>query len=111
MRKTDLPGLFAKLRKLAEQIAAAQSTLMYTRISEAVEPIGNTVDAGGDFRPKHFFEMLSRIQMEFDAATGKPTGHVFSVHPDTAAKDMPKIQAWEQDPAFNEEHERSHEEN
>lgn len=106
MRKTDLPGLFEKLRKLAEQIADAQSTLMYTRISEAVEPIGNTVDAGGDFQPKHFFEMLSKIQMEFDPATGKPTGHVFSMHPDTAAKVIPKLQAWEQDPAFKEEYER-----
>jgi len=50
--------------------------------------------------------MLSQIQMEFDPATGKPTGHVFSMHPDTAAKVIPKLQAWEQDPAFKEEYER-----
>ena len=75
MRKLDLQGLFGKFHALAEQLAEAQSTMMLTKVTEAVEATGNSVSAGGDFRPEHFLEMLSKVEMEFDPATGEPTGH------------------------------------
>ena len=106
MKELDLPGLFEKLRTLAEQIAEAQSKMMFAKVSEAVEQVGNTVSAEGDFKPEHLSEMLSKVQMEFDPATEQPIGHSFVMHPDTAAKIIPKVKAWEQDPAFVAEHER-----
>ena len=87
-------------------MAEAQQTMMFTRLGEAVEKVGNTVDAGGDFQPKHLFEMLEKTQMEFDPETGEPTGHMFVMHPDTAAKIVPKVKEWEKDPAIKAEYER-----
>lgn len=106
MKSLDLASLFAKFRVLAEQLAEAEEKMMFAKISDAAEAVGNTVSAGGDFRPEHFFDMLSKIQMEFDPETGQPTGHSFVMHPDTAAKIIPKMKAWESDPAFVAEHER-----
>jgi|SRR5712664_1239202 len=106
MRRTDLPVLFAKLKELAERMAEAQETLMFARIGEAVEAVGNTVDAGGDFQPKHLFEMIEKMQMDFDPETGEPTGHILTMHPDTLKKVAPKIKEWEKDPAVTAEYER-----
>jgi hypothetical protein len=106
MRKLDLQGLFAKFHALAEQLAEAQSTMMLSKVSEAVAATGNTVSGEGDFRPEHLLQMLSKVEMEFDPATGEPMGHSWVMHPDTAAALVPKIKAWESDPAFVAEHER-----
>jgi hypothetical protein len=106
MRRLDLQGLFAKFHVLAEQLAEAQGTMMFSKVSEAVEATGNSVSAGGDFQPEHFFQMLSKIEMDFDPQTGEPRGHSWVMHPDTAAAMVPKMKAWETDPAFITEHER-----
>jgi hypothetical protein len=107
MRRTDLPSLLEKLKDMAEQMAEAQETMLFSRVSAAAEAIGNTVDAGGDIKPEHLLEMLEKIQMDFDPATGEPAkGQVFVMHPDTAAKVVPKVKAWENDPAFRAEHDR-----
>ena len=107
MRKTDLPALLEKLSDLAKRMAEAQETMLFSRVSAAAEAVGNTVDAGGDFKPEHFLEMVEKVQMDFDPATGEPSkGQVFVMHPDTAAKVVPKVKAWENDPAFKAEYDR-----
>lgn len=106
MKVLDLPGLIGKFSRLAEQVAEAQARMTYAKVSEAAGAVGNTVSAGGDFRPEHFFELLSKIAMDFDPETGEPIGQTFVMHPDTAAKVIPLMQAWESDPSFVAEHQR-----
>jgi hypothetical protein len=106
MKHLDLDGLMEKYRALAEQMAAAQSRLMFQKISEAASSVGNTVSAEGQFRREHFLDLISRVEMEFDTATGEPTGQSFIMHPDTAAKIIPLMEEWESDPAFIAEQQR-----
>ena len=106
MRTPDLDGLIAKFEALAQQMAKAQATLMFARISTATEEVGNVVQVGGDFQPHHFLEMIDKVQMDFDPETGLPVGQAFVMHPNIAAKVIPKLRAWEQDPAFKAQYER-----
>ena len=68
---------------------------MFSTIGEAVESVGNTVSAGGDLKPEHLFEMLSKVDMEFDPQTEQPTGMSFVMHAETAATLVPQMQEWE----------------
>lgn len=107
MREIDLPGLFRKLTDMAQQMADAQESMMFAKISAAAESVGNTVNAGGDFRPEHFLEMIEKVQTDFDPKTGElKEGQVFVMHPDTAAKVVPKVKEWEKDPEFKAAYDR-----
>lgn len=105
MRTFDFAALSAKLLDMAQQMAELESRMMFTKIREAAESVGNSVAADGNFRPEHFFEMLNNIEMDFDPETGEPRGHQIVMHPETAAKIIPLMQSWEADPAFVAEHE------
>ena len=106
MRAGDLGSLKSKLSGLAEQMAEVQSKLMFARIGEAAESVGNVVDAGGAFQQKHFLEMIEKVQTDFDPETGQPVNQSFVMHPDTAKKVIPQVQAWEKDPEFVAQYER-----
>lgn len=90
--------------EMAEEMAKQQSQYVFARISEAVEAVGNSVHAGGDFQPEHLLEVLRRKEMSFDPVTLEPTGEFFVVHPDTFKKIEPKLREWEKDPAFRAAH-------
>lgn len=52
-------------------------------------------------------EIFRTVEMEFDPKTLQLLpGFQFVMHPETAAKVVPKIQEWEKDPEFKAKHER-----
>jgi hypothetical protein len=85
-----------------------QSRRLLELANEAATETGNVVNAGGqELTPHHFFEVLRKVQMDFDSRTGRPApGFSWVMHPDIAAKIIPKIKEWEKDPVFNAEHEQ-----
>lgn len=86
--------------KVAAEFAEAQSRDMFEKINEAVEEVGNVVDATGGLTKEKLLEMLDRVQTDFDPETGEPRGGMFVMHPDAAEKIMPLIEEWEKDPEF-----------
>jgi hypothetical protein len=106
MKVTDMPGVYRKMAALAEDMAREQSTMLFAGVSKAVEEVGNTVSTGGVFEPHHLLEGIDKMQMEFDPASGEPVGQSFVMHPDTAAKLIPRMKEWEKDPQFVAEHAR-----
>jgi hypothetical protein len=108
MRQFDIEAIKRKLLEVARSMGEQQSKRMLELVNEAATESGNVVNAGGqELTADHLFEMLRKVQMDFDPRTGNPTpGFTWVMHPDMAAKVIPKIKEWEKDPAFNAEHER-----
>lgn len=104
LRSGDHEAITRMVVEMAEEMAKQQSQYVFARISEAVEAVGNSVHAGGDFQPEHLLEVLRRKEMSFDPVTLEPTGEFFVVHPDTFKKIEPKLREWEKDPAFRAAH-------
>jgi hypothetical protein len=106
MKSLDLKGLFEKLAGLAEQMAEAQARMMLAKVSEGAQEVGNTVSAaGGELTPEYLFEIMTKVDWSFDPDTEKPKGMSFVMHPDTAAKVIPLVKEWEQNPEFKARHE------
>lgn len=111
MRTLDMNALRAQLVGLAQQIAEHQSGMMFARIAEAAEAVGNTVATGGELKPEHILEMMRQIQTDFDPITEeRKPGLAWVMHPDMAEKVRAKVSAWERDPNFTEAVRRAEEE-
>jgi hypothetical protein len=107
MKSLDVKGLLDKLNGLAEQMAEAQARMMLAKVSESAKEVGNTVSTGGEeLTPEHLFEMMATVEWSFDPETEEPTGMSFVMHPDTAAKIIPLVKEWEQQPEFKARHEQ-----
>lgn len=85
---------------MAEQFAEQQAKLMFTRISEAVEQVGNVVSAGDRGLNEAFLDMQRRLDVDFDPDTLEPKNQVLVIHPDEADKFMSEAAKWEKDPDF-----------
>ena len=76
-----------KVDKAAENIAEQQARTFYKQIDKLAEEVGNVVSSGGKpFSIDLHFEMLEKIDMDFDEA-GNPQGVAFVASP----KVMPSI--------------------
>lgn len=107
MRQSDIGVLRRKLADVAVRIGEAQTKRMLEIASEAAASVGNVVHAGGELTPEMLLEVLRRVQMDFDERTLQPQpGFSWVMHPDTAAKVLPKAKEWEKDPKFRAEYER-----
>lgn len=107
MKSLDFEGLLEKLNGLAEQMAEAQARMMLAKVGESAKQVGNTVSAGGgELTPEHLFEVMDKVEWSFDPQTEEPTGMSFVMHPDTAAKIIPLVKEWEQNPVFKARHEQ-----
>ena len=102
MMTTDLPGLFAKLTECAQTVADAQESTLFASVASAAGQVGNTLNAEGELEPKHLLELLNKVQMDFDPVTEEPR-QIIVMHPETAAKVIPKIKEWEKDPQITAE--------
>ena len=101
MKTFDVPSLQKKLLSMAEQLSEQQSSTLFKSIAQAAESVGNTVNAQGDFQPRHFLELLEKVDIDFDPKTGEiAPGFSFVMHPDTAESVMKKVSEWEKDPGF-----------
>jgi hypothetical protein len=101
MKAFDLDALQQKLLAMAEQIADQQSSTLFRTVAQAAESVGNTVDARGNFKQEDFLELLRKVELEFDPATGEiAPGFAFVMHPDTAKSVVERVNEWEKDPNF-----------
>lgn len=107
MRSFDIRAIHEKLLMLAKEIGDAQTKRMLEVIRDAAHEVGNVVHAGGDFTQDKFLDVFRRIQMDFDPKTLQvAAGFQWVMHPETAAKVLPKVKEWEKDPAFNARYEQ-----
>lgn len=101
MRVFDIGALRAHLISMAEQMAEYQMTMMLSRVGEAAASVGNSIAVGGELTADHLLEALRRVQTDFDPSTGtRLPGQAWVMHPDQAARLIPKIQEWERDPSI-----------
>jgi len=99
----DFPhGLLAeKLAALADSLAGQQAGMLFTKINEVAQVEGNTIDAAGQpFSKELFLAALSKIEINFDEATGEPTGPGLVIPEQRAAEFFKEIASWESDTAF-----------
>src|SRR6266849_1523743 len=90
MRRFDLVAIQKKLSQLAKEMGDDQAKRLLEVVGQAADSVGNVVHAGGEPKPDHFFEILRRVEMDFDAKTLQPVpGFMWVMHPDTAAKLAP----------------------
>jgi hypothetical protein len=107
MKTMDGDVLRIRLIELAKQIAEYQTKLMLSRVSEAVDSVGNSVSTGGELRPEHLLEALQKVHIDFDPVTEeRKPGFKWVMHPDTAKAVMAKVTEWEKDQSFQDEMER-----
>jgi hypothetical protein len=60
-----------KLAELSSQMARKEAAFVYEKLDEAVTRVGNVIDAKGKLTTEHYFEMLTKVRLEFDSA-GNP---------------------------------------
>lgn len=100
MRRITVDELLEHVSRIAEQFAEQQARLMFTRISEAAEQVGNVVSAADKGLKEAFLDMQRRLEVDFDPDTREPKNQVIVMHPDQAEKFMAEAATWEQDPEF-----------
>jgi hypothetical protein len=60
-----------KLAEVSAEMARKQASFVYEKLDEAVTKVGNVIDAKGNLSVEHYFEMLSKIRLDFDSS-GNP---------------------------------------
>jgi hypothetical protein len=94
---------FIESLKVAEQLhLAALHEALFRKHAEVTQRVGNAVDAQGKpFSADLYFEMLEKIQVDFDS-WGRPdtSGARLVMHPDMAERVIPMMAQWENDTAF-----------
>lgn len=105
MRGTTLVELMQLVTAMAEQLAEAQSKMMFQRLERAVEEVGNSVSAAELGKKEAFLETERRIQREVNAETLELKPVTIVLHPDSIEKFKADFAEWEKDPAFRAERE------
>ena len=100
MRQPNFQLVLSKFAEMAETFAEEQSKMLFDTVSEAVESVGNVVDAKGKSTKEAFLELMRKMQGDFDPQTGEPRRPTMVLHPDTMAKIKDDLESWEQDPDF-----------
>lgn len=103
----DPSSLVQKLVDAARKIGEDQTKHMLEAVGKAADEVGNVVHADGELTKDKFLDVLRRVAMDFDPKTLEiAPGFMWVMHPDMAAKVVPRMQEWEKDPEFNAKHER-----
>ena len=75
-------AILDKINTMAKEVVEKQKELAYGAINKAAEEVGNVIDADGEpFSMDHLFEMLEKIDRDFDEA-GNPSGLTCSAGPE-----------------------------
>ena len=107
LKRPDLSIVRQKLVDLAQQMGEHQTKRMLEVVKEAADEVGNVVHTNGELTQDKFLDVFRAVEMEFDPMTMKLLpGFQFVMHPDLAARVVPKVQEWERDPEFNAKYER-----
>jgi hypothetical protein len=102
-KRDEIPSLsmqerMKRLDAAAKEIAAEISTIAFAAINEAVDRIGNVVDANGKpLSPEAIFEVLEKIHLDFDE-NGNPEELNIVVSPDLSERFVETMQQLQNDP-------------
>jgi hypothetical protein len=103
MRSITIEELLQHITVMAEQFAGQHMNLMFTRLNEAVESVGNSVSAAELGNRDAFLEAQRRLEVDFDPETLEPKNQTLVLHPDQVESFMAQAREWEADPSFLEE--------
>lgn len=103
MRRITAEQLVEHIASLSRQFAEHQARLLFSRVSEAVEEVGNSVSATELGAKEAFLEMNRRLEVTFDPETLEPKNQVIVLHPSQVASFKAQVDQWQQDPEFVEE--------
>jgi hypothetical protein len=99
-RKHGPQASLRAVHDMSTELAEKMTKRMFETIGEAVEQVGNVIDAKGQpFSADLFIEMLEKIELSFDDA-GNWQPPTITLHPETAEKVIPKLKESENDPAI-----------
>lgn len=54
-----------KLEEISNEMARQKASLVFEKIHEVTEQVGNVIDAQGNYSEEHYFAMLRQIRIEF----------------------------------------------
>lgn len=90
-----------KLDEAAREMARQISEHAFGQINEAVERVGNVVDAGGKpLSPEVYLEVIEKVQLDFDA-NGKPSQLTVVIPPGMEERAKEVADALEHDPEYS----------
>ena len=99
-------AMVQKLLDIAKNIGEDQTRQMLEVAGKAADEVGNVVHAHGELTQETFLEIFRKVAIDFDPKTLKiAPGFVWVMHPDMAARVLPKVQEWEKDSEFNAKYE------
>lgn len=88
-----------KMVEAAKSIAQQSEGILFSTMDEVTRKTGNVFNAGGKpFDPDMFWDMIEKVQMDFDEKTGEPHFPTVVLHPEMMKAIAPKIPEWEADP-------------
>jgi hypothetical protein len=100
MRRVTIDQLLEHVSSVADQLAAQQSQLMFRRLSQAVEQVGNSISAAELGIKQGFLEMQRRLEVDFDPETLEPKNLVLVLHPSQTEQFLAQAAEWDKDPEF-----------
>ena len=106
MKSITVEQLMEHVSLIAEQFAGQQMTLLFSRVGQAVESVGNVVSATELGNREAFLEMQRRLEVDFDPDTLQPRNQMIVLHPDQMEGFLAQMREWEADPTFVAELER-----
>jgi hypothetical protein len=95
--EANVIALFQKADELAAEIDASTRQMLYTKVSEAAERVGNTVNAKSKAPAEAFYEMIQRLEFGVNR-NGEPTRP--QIHLGTEALQALRNDPLQGDPAF-----------
>lgn len=93
-----LQPIVSKFKQMGSEAASQMAQYSFKQIGEAIDSVGNTVDAGGKLTPDSFLRVIEKIQIDFDEDTGLPKMPTMFIHPNQAESVRKMIQEAEADP-------------
>lgn len=100
MRSITAEQLMEHIVSMSRQFADHQVRQLFSRVSEAVEEIGNSVSARELGAKEAFLEMNRRLEVSFDPETLEPMNQVIVLHPSQVVSFKAQVDEWQQDPEF-----------
>jgi hypothetical protein len=62
----NFQDIINKIDEIAQEMAKQNFKLLFNSINDAVGKTGNYINVGGELKPKHIFEILDTLQIEFE---------------------------------------------
>lgn len=93
-----LQPIIDKFKQMGSEASSQMAQYSFKQIGEAIDSVGNSIDAGGKLTPDSFLQVIEKIQIDFDEDTGQAKMPTMFIHPSQAESVRKMIQEAEADP-------------